>query len=135
MPHKREKKTFWALIVSAFANIVLNFIFIPFWGINGAAVTTVIAEGLVVLISARESRDIFNFRGCLGVTISVLTGCAGILLVCLAINYFNLSLIPDTLLKMALSVLVYFAILLIAKNEIVLEMVNAFKAKVSKKKA
>lgn len=50
LPKGYEKGAFLASAVSAIVNIVLNFWFIPHYGYNGAAITTVISEAVVMII-------------------------------------------------------------------------------------
>ena len=47
VPLGLESVLFKATIVSSLVNIILNFILIPFWKENAAAITTIIAEGIV----------------------------------------------------------------------------------------
>ena len=51
--NKKEKGLFKASAISAIVNVVLNFIMIPLIGINGAALTTLISECLVLIICIR----------------------------------------------------------------------------------
>ena len=48
--NKKDKVCFWSCLVSAIINIVLNFIFIPIYGIVAAAFTTALSNIVVVLI-------------------------------------------------------------------------------------
>ena len=48
VPNREEKYFFHTTVASAVVNIVLNFFLIPTLGLNGAALTTVIAEALVM---------------------------------------------------------------------------------------
>ncbi len=50
LPQGYEKGAFLSAGVSAVVNVGLNFCFIPIYGYNGAAITTVISETLVVII-------------------------------------------------------------------------------------
>ena len=50
IPSGREKVCLYSSIVSASINIILNLIFIPRWGLNAAAATTVLSELVGVLI-------------------------------------------------------------------------------------
>lgn len=45
----REKENLISAVISALINIVLNLIFIPVFGINGAAITTVLSEAFVLV--------------------------------------------------------------------------------------
>lgn len=49
MPLREEKSIFIGTTISAVINVVLNFAFIPLWGSNGAAITTLISECFVAV--------------------------------------------------------------------------------------
>lgn len=53
----RERYVVKATLISAIANVLLNFIFIPLFSQNGAAITTLIAEIIVFSIAMYHGRD------------------------------------------------------------------------------
>lgn len=59
--HKKDRWLLYSSSIVAVSNIVLNAIFIPFWGINGAAIASVIS--FVVAVSSRWifSRKLIKF--------------------------------------------------------------------------
>lgn len=124
LPHKKESKVFFCTLVSALANLILNFLLIPRLSLNGAAITTVLAEGIVMITAIWWSRDIFDFRGYKNVFLSSLSGCIGIIIVCTILDQFAWNLFLDTGLKIILSVLIYFIILLIGKNEALFKQIS-----------
>lgn len=130
LSHKMEKKILIATIASSSLNLILNFMLIPLFGIDGAAFTTAIAECLVMLLSIIFSRHVFNFTGFRITFVSVLIGCIGLVVVCLVVDVFSLGLFADTILKIVLSAIVYGIFMLVCKNEIVLEQVKNIKRKI-----
>lgn len=50
IPYRMEKKVLIATLISAITNIVLNFILIPKWGQNAAALTTLLAEFIMMFM-------------------------------------------------------------------------------------
>ena len=65
VPLKKESKVFLATLIGAAMNIALNFLLIPFWGVNAAALTTLIAEIFVFCLSflyCRKSIKLVNFK-------------------------------------------------------------------------
>ena len=59
------KKDRWLLICSsivAVSNILLNFMFIPIWGINGAAVASIVSSGVAVVFRYIFSRRVAKVR-------------------------------------------------------------------------
>lgn len=133
LPYKKEKMIFISTLVSSVLNLGLNFIFIPLWGIVGAAITTVLSEMVVMILSMYFSRKFYDFSGHLKNIINALIGCIGIIAVCVLIgNHFEFNIWIDTLLKILLSVITYFIILVICKNQIFIEQINKIKLKLKK---
>lgn len=65
VPFRREKSVLKATVISAVENISLNLVFIPLMGINGAAITTLLAEATVfavLLIDLRDKFYLFSFH-------------------------------------------------------------------------
>ena len=86
----------------------MNFIFIPIWGLNGAAITTLIAEIIVTIIGFLNSRDIFPLKDCQRTFIAAVLGCILIIGMCTIISIFQFSIIYDTIFKIIVSMLLYF---------------------------
>ena len=58
-------KDTWLLICSsivAFSNIVLNAVFIPLWGINGATIASVLSYFVAIVCRYLFTQKIFKFR-------------------------------------------------------------------------
>lgn len=60
LPHKREKKNLIGTTFSAMLNLCLNFVAIPLIGINGAAVTTLLAEFFICMYLCLTMKDIWH---------------------------------------------------------------------------
>lgn len=120
IPNSRDKHMLVATSVSAVVNIMLNFYFIPRWGLNGAAVTTLIAEITVTVLSMYFSKDLFRISGVLGTLFAALAGCAGIVLVCLASERLCMELVWDTTVKIAFSCIVYGTVILALQKDFIL---------------
>lgn len=60
IPHKLEKKYMISLFGGAILNLIFNYIFIPIYKQNGAAVGTILAEGSAVVIRIILAREIFK---------------------------------------------------------------------------
>ena len=121
----REQFVLKATIVSAIANASLNFLFIPLWGQNGAAITTLIAECLMVIISLYNLRDyISRVIDFVEIRNSVISSAVMFALVLLFV-YPALSstvLIVRILLNIAISCILYLTILMVLRDKIVNEI-------------
>lgn len=131
IPAKREKLILRNTIITAIENIILNLIFIPIMSYNGTALSTVIAEGSVMLLNGYSCRDIikpviFHKSTVKNILESVL-GCIGIIVICLLCKYGFTSLILRTIFSVVLSILIYCAILVALGNKIMLSIVERFK--------
>lgn len=121
IPAKKEKYVLRSSVISAILNIVLNIILIPFWDEFAAAVSTVLAEMCMFVINYHYSRNlvknIFISKKLLKNIITSISGCSGIIVTCLLCDYGLNSLIFKTLFSVVLSIIIYFAILILLKNK------------------
>lgn len=129
LPHRLDRKYLTATITAAAINVVLNLFFIPQYGLNGAALTTVFAEGVVCLLTGMWSKSKFDIRGTIQVVKQVVVGCVAIVFVCKICLSINLQYIVCTVTSIVMSALVYGLILLLQKNKIALQVLNEIKEK------
>ena len=126
IPAKREKKVLYNAIIAGVVNVLLNFVFIPLWSYDGAAATTVISEIIIVTLDAWVARDIIKkivfSREFLKNIISSLIGCIGIVLICWLCDIGYDSLLLKTIMSVCLSVPMYFAILILSNNKVVISL-------------
>lgn len=128
IPVKRESKSLRNTVITGLVNVGLNFIFIPLWSYDGTALSTVIAEFMVMFLNGWSARDyvgpILKSRRTFKSIIDSIVGCLGIVLVCVLLKIGVSSLILRTILSVVLSVGMYGAILVFLKNEIAMEYLN-----------
>ena len=62
IPNRREKYAFYSTSIAALINILLNFFFIPKWGLTGAAITTLISEAYVMVSAVYYSKGVFFYK-------------------------------------------------------------------------
>ena len=132
LPAKRESKFFIAAVESAIINIVLNFILIPFMSENGAALTTSLAETLMLILIIYYSRDILSgiflkkFWNDIGPYVlgSIMIG-----IICVIIKSFFEMILVQLLLSVVISAIIYFGVLLFFKNQILVESIEKIKNK------
>lgn len=118
IPHKKEKKVLIATIVSAFINIILNFILIPIWKQDAAAFTTLLSEACSMIMCIWYSKGLVNVDKKRKDIVSVVVGCIGIVGVCTILKVFSLDILGYTIMATCLSVFVYGATLILFKNTI-----------------
>lgn len=128
IPLKRESKALRNTVITGLINVGLNFIFIPLWSYYGTALSTVIAEFMVMFLNGWSGRDyigpILKSRRTFKSMVDSIIGCMGIVVVCILLKVGIPSLILRTTLSVMLSVIMYGAILVFLKNEIALEYLD-----------
>lgn len=131
IPAKRENLVLRNTIVTAIENIILNFILIPFMSYDGTSLSTVIAEFTVMIMNGYSCWDIIKpviFRkDTLKNLFDSVIGCVVIVVVCLLCDYGFKSLILKTVFSVALSIIMYGAILILLKNKNVCSMLDRAK--------
>ena len=132
IPNKQEKHAFKATLIAAILNIGLNFIAIPLWGQNGAAITTVIAELAVCIVCFCYAIKIYKFKNLKRTIIISLISCISIVVVAELIKLFITNNIAQTLLICFGGVASYGIVSILLKNEIILETLGQIKDKVQK---
>lgn len=126
--NRLEKYCLLSTVISAAANIGLNFIMVPRWGAEGAAATTVFAEMLNLCLQYGFSRKTLGIslkeatRDC----ISIFTGSCAVAIICLGTKQIimNGSMVGEfirVLMAFTISVPFYFIVLFFMKNEFVCE--------------
>ena len=127
IPLCREGVNMTATIFSAIINIILNFILIPMYEQNGAAITTVISEFFVFIFCVLYKKDIFeyaNVRAILKNVMYSLLGAVTVILVSFGIHLTKLREIISVLFIGLLSCVLYIVELYCFKNEIVVSIIN-----------
>ncbi|GEB10127.1 flippase [Streptococcus equinus] len=130
LPAKRESKFFIAAVASAIVNIVLNFILIPFLSENGAALTTSIAEVLMLILIIYYSRDILRgvyLKEFWKDILTYLLGTVTVGLVCVIVSGWSKSLIIQLILAVGISIVVYGLLLIVFKNQFCIEIMKKIK--------
>jgi O-antigen/teichoic acid export membrane protein len=133
LPAKRENKFFISAVVSAVLNISLNFVLIPLMSENGAAITTTIAELLMLVMIIFYCKDILN-----GIynsefwkdIVSYIVGSIGIIGACLISTELSKTVFVQVLISVVFSALVYALILVICGNSMIYSIVNEIKERI-----
>ena len=129
MSMRKEKVIMIAMIISAAANIILNFILIPFYGESAAAVTTVAAEIIVFAISFISSDRNLVVRPDYYNMFCVTIGCVGIIICCNVLTHIIDQPLLLLLADMIVSALAYFLIQVIAGNKVVHLIITLIKGR------
>ena len=129
---RKEKYYFIATFTSAVANVILNLILVPFFGLNATAATTVIAEAMVMLICRHYSLSSLQHKEKVDL-ITIGLGCIGIIVACYLCNRLITGLILRIIISIVVSVIAYFTILILLGNEVAKEFVVSAKKRILKR--
>lgn len=122
IPCNRENDFFKATVVSAVVNIGLNFIMIPCLHEAGAAVTTLLAELITMVMVFWFSRPYVDLRIKPEDLWSVITGTLLIIVICAICNGFVHSMICRLMAEIIISSAVYWIILEAFHNTVLREI-------------
>ncbi len=119
LPAKKEKIVLAATVVTAVVNVSVNYFLIPFWHENAVAFSTILAEGMLMVIRVHIGRKIAKLeKGVLKNLLSAVSGCAVIVIVCLLIRSLHVSTLVTVILSVLFSVIFYGLTLLLFRNRI-----------------
>ena len=129
IPMEKEKLVLYALLTSVICNITLNLILIPKYTVHGAAVATLVSQGLLAGLELFWCREIVDLRK-VGRYFSVYLGNALIMALSVFICVKKISsLLFSTFIAVALGVIIYGLLLVLEKNHFALDFINAVKRK------
>lgn len=126
LPNGKEKIILMITILSSLLNLILNLILIPFWGINGSAFTTFLAESLVAILSLIYSNRYVNINLLNLNFIQSLLSSLMIIICCYLVSLLMLNYIIDIVISVLLSVLVYMVCMIMLKNRFVINTMKKF---------
>lgn len=120
VPLGQEKIVFKITVISAVINIILNFIMIPAWQENAAALTTAISEGFSYVCCVKYGRryvKTLNLSSCI---LKVMVGCMPIAVICIGTDMLiKSSGMTWLFVDMIVSVIAYLIVEFILKNEVI----------------
>lgn len=132
LPAKQEKVFMEACCFAAVVNVVLNYILIPYGGASAAAFTSGISAIVICvwLFVKKDKRVKLNYiwEVCKGPLIGSLL----IVLFCVVVKIMLSNLLSKIIISICGSVLLYFLVLLLSHNELVIEVYRTVIKKIRK---
>lgn len=128
IPLGKENRTIFTVAVAAVCNFVLNMIVISVYSQNGAAVSTVIAESIELILNMLLVSGEIKFIKTVKETAQYLIGSMLIIVIWTQLKLY-LSDYVQMMVYILSSVFVYFAFLLCVKNQYVWNLVDKMKRK------
>lgn len=132
----REQDNLLATFISAIINTGLNFIFIPLFSLNGAAITTCISEAFVLVFCLARNKDLKRYLDLSAVRKDLIDASIGSLFI-IGITVFVkrqiLGWLPRIIVIVSFSIIVYSGFMKIIKNQSCQTIYLMIKRKVNKK--
>jgi len=132
LPSKQEKYYMIVCCITAVINVIGNYFLIPVFGVKAAAGTTAVCSLFILILLLFRVDKHVKVKGIGSLVFSPLSGCAGIIVVCMMCKLID-NLWIRFALSLAGSVSIYLLIQVLLKNELVGEMIEAVKIKISNK--
>ena len=129
IPSLKEKIFLKICILSALVNIITNFVFIPLFGLNAAASTTVLSEAIVFIGAYLNTEKEIKISNIKDIIIGPVIGLIGIFIVFLICRALITNIWNRVLAIIIFSIIVYFVILVRLKNEIAITLYKDLKQK------
>lgn len=125
---EKEKCVLYSVIVGASVDLVLNIMLIPKYGAAGAALATTIAEFSVLIVQCAYTKNYLSeIRKGIRIKLYIFASVIGTL----CVNFWEFEKIKSSFLSLCLSAIIYFGVyaivLLIGKEELVVEVYNNIK--------
>lgn len=134
LPTKRQKEYTISVIFGAIINFIMNICLIWKYGAIGASIGTVIAELVVALIQIYFVRNDFDFKEILKNSRNYLISSIIMFIVCLILGKLINNNFISTIIQVTLGGIIYISILLILKDQFVLEIIEKLKTKLRREK-
>lgn len=124
---KKDVEYIRCTVLGAVINIAMNFALIPKYGIIGACITSLLSEFVVLILETFYSYRFLHLKQ-IAYSFIRYFGCSiVILIICLIVSMFNVSNIIKLVLQVCFSVLFYFLLLYLLKDEMFIKITKKVK--------
>ena len=124
LPSGREKICFRNAIISAAVNFLTNLVLIPKFGIEAAACTTALAEGVALLLCVQQVDKQIDKFAILKTIKAPIAGCTAIIAISVVIRLLECGKAIEPWAILICSVVAYTMIQVLLKNDLVLSMIS-----------
>ncbi|MCD7737653.1 MAG: flippase [Lachnospiraceae bacterium] len=131
VPNNKDNVLFIATLVGAASDFILNLLFVPRLGVQGAAAATLLAEFSVFVICFAKSREYMDMGVLVKHCLKCLVSAFPIILTGLWLSNYTLSAILTFCIAVPLSALLYTVFLYILKDESIRYVVNVIIDKIN----
>lgn len=122
IPQRKEGTVLVATSIAAVVNLLANLVLIPLLTLYGAAITTLLAECIIFAYLLYYSLRTIEIHIEKNEVISVLIGCVGIVIICLAVKQLHMKALLELPVEIILSIIGYACIELKMKNKTMIDI-------------
>lgn len=132
LPSKKEGVYMIICCIATVINLVMNYFWIPVWGVNAAAFTTAFASLviMILLIISKDKRVRLNYV--IKTLVGPATGSLLIIIICVSIKSIISSIYLRSIICVLVSVMVYLVAQIIFKNNLVMDVISSFHKKLKR---
>lgn len=134
LPAGKERICLKSSVISAAANVVLNLLFIPIWGLNAAAATTAFSEFISIIIIRPHIDPDIHIRGVRKLLTAPIVGGVAIILISCIVKHMVQSAYLVSLITITLSAAAYVLILILLKNEFAMNFLRPHLGRLKKER-
>lgn len=129
---KQQNKYTVAIVLSAIINLLGNLVLIPMFAEIGASIMSVIAELVGVVVEIICIRKVFDLKKIFKMAVKYLIAGILMLILILSFSHFLTSSILNTMFLILLGSLAYFGILLVTRDELLINLLKNILRKAKK---
>lgn len=127
--NKKERVASIAIVLGAIINLILNSILIQLIGKYGAAISTCASEIVIFTFASIAGRDIFRIERIVRQITQSVLACIPMIAMFLLIDSLGLNDLLVVVIMVIAGAVAYFAVLLLLKNELLINLIKAGKNK------
>lgn len=127
LTQKMDKKFLMATLTGGVVNIALNLIAIPMLGHVGAALTTLLAELVVMTICYSNSKKCVGFQLPKQTIFSTAVGCGTIVVICFVVKKLVSGVLQQSVIAIGASVVVYATVIALFNRDLLYAALNMVK--------
>ena len=132
LPSGNDKLCLKVCVYAAILNIVLNFMLIPMFGLDGAAFSTLVSQIFILILYKKNIDKKIKIKDISKIILKIIVASLIIPLLKFILNYFFEVSIISNIITIFLTMITYTILLFIFKNEIVIDYYSRFKNKLFK---
>lgn len=132
-PSGQRARSNRAIIAGAICNFILNLILIPLFGVYGAVVASLAAEGLISFLYLSYSARFISVYKVLGTGLRYLLLSVGMFIPTFFVGQAHEPSVWTTLMQVAIGIVTYLILLIVTRDSMLLDVIKKFKQKLGKK--